>query len=235
MQAGRVTLDGRAALAFARSRQYQELREGEWHSVEGSDLGRVGRQQALVFAMLSAAKRPSIVFDASAIIEAAGGHVTLDALMDRRRLVSLALELRDLSPEAISSATLPTNATRDEGVFYLVADQPAADQAIAVFKGSDEIVVDQGPLVLKVLNGNGTKGQATTWGSFLTESGFDVSEIGDATSFDFDTTVVTARPEGMTRAHEVIEALGFGLVEAGTVPEGFDVLVIIGTDALSGT
>ena len=234
VDAGRLTLDGKTALAFARSRQYQELRDGTWVSIDGSDLGRVTRQQALVFAMLSAAKRPSIVFDAPAIIGAAGDHVTLDAVMDRRRLIDLALQLRNLSPSSISAATLPTTAKTEGGVYYLVADQPAAEAAIVAFSDGADAPVAREPLVVKVLNGNGTKGQATEWGTRLSESGFEVSEVGDATSFDFGTTVITARPADLARAEEIVEALGFGVVEAGTVPEGLDVVVIMGADALDG-
>ena len=233
VEAGRLTLDGTTALAYARSRQYQEFRNGSWESVEGSDLGRVSRQQALVFAMLSAAKRPSIVFDAPSLLSAAGDHVTLDALMGRGDLIELALELRSLSPSDIEAATLPTNATRDSGVFYLAADQPAADEAIALFNGGAAPAADLEPLAIKVLNGNGTKGQATQWGEFLTSYGFSVSEVGDATSFDFAMTVITCRASDVARAEAIVDALGFGTVEAGTVPEGLDVVVIVGSDALA--
>jgi len=232
VEAGRQTLDGATALAFARSRQYQEQRDGQWVSVEGSDLGRVGRQQALVFAMLSAAKRPSIVFDAPSLIEAAGDHVTLDALIDRGTLIDLALQLRNLDPADISALTLPTSATSAGGVYYLVAEQPAAGDAIAAFAGTSPIAETVEPLILKVLNGNGTKGQATEWSEYLLAGGFEVAEVGDATSFDFSITVVTARPGGLARAQQIVERLGFGIVEAGTVPEGLDAVVIVGADAI---
>ena len=232
VEAGRLTLDGKSALAFARSRRYQEFRDGTWVSVEGSDLGRVGRQQALVFAILSAAKRPTIIFDAPTLIAAAGNHITLDASMDRGRLIDLALSLRSLSPSDISAATLPTTETREGGVFYLVADQPAADEAISAFTGNVAAVESSQPLIIKVLNGNGEKGQATQWGAFLTNAGFEVEAVGDADSYEFADTIVTARPDAIARATAIVEALGFGVVEAGTVPEGLDVIVIVGLDAL---
>jgi LCP family protein required for cell wall assembly len=233
VEAGRQTLNGSEALAYARSRKYQELRDGNWVSVAGSDLGRVGRQQVLVFAILSAAKRPSIVFDAPALIAAAGDHVTIDASLDRGRLVDLALAVRDLSPSDIAAATLPTSATTESGVYYLIADDPGAGEAIAAFNGGAELVAPSGPLAIKVLNGNGEKGQAGEWGEFLANSGFDVDSVGDADSYDFAITVITARPEGIERAQEIVDALGFGIVEPGTVPDGIDAVVIIGLDALN--
>ncbi|MDH3308841.1 MAG: LCP family protein, partial [Acidimicrobiia bacterium] len=59
VDAGRQILDGRAALAYARSRSYQEFRGGSWVSVDANDIGRTGRQQQLVLAIISEVKRPS--------------------------------------------------------------------------------------------------------------------------------------------------------------------------------
>lgn len=233
VEAGRQTLDGSQALAYARSRKYQEYRDGQWVGVEGTDIGRVGRQQALVFAMLSAAKRPTIVFDAPSIIGAAGAHVTIDASLDRGRLVDLALAVRSLSPADISAATLPTRATTQSGVYYLIAVEPDAADAIAAFDGGTITTeVSAEPLALRVLNGNGEQGQAGVWGEFLTTAGFEVHSVGDADSYDFSTTVITARAGGLDRAQAIVDALGFGVVEAGTVPEGVDAIVIVGLDAL---
>ena len=48
LQPGCQTLDGRMALAYARSRHYQEWRDGEWHDEAGRpDLNRIDRQQHL--------------------------------------------------------------------------------------------------------------------------------------------------------------------------------------------
>lgn len=77
--AGTETLDGEQALAYARSRNYQELRGSGWVTVDGSDLGRIRRQQTLLFAMLASLRRPTIIFDALDVVRAAGRHLTLDA------------------------------------------------------------------------------------------------------------------------------------------------------------
>src|SRR5690606_29757544 len=57
--AGTVVLDGYQALAYARSRYYQELRDGQWVSVDATDIGRTQRQQALGLAILKRLKRPA--------------------------------------------------------------------------------------------------------------------------------------------------------------------------------
>lgn len=233
VDAGRQTLNGQMALAYARSRSYQELRNGTWQSVDSSDFGRIARQQSLIFAMLSAAKRPSIVFDAGAILGAVGDHVTIDAAIDQQTLVSLALRVKDLTPAQIQATTLPTKSASENGVFYLVEDQPAASEVIAAFLGEAGLVQDSGPIRTQVLNGNGGAGQAGEWAAALERLGFQVDDVGDATAFDFPVTQIQARPADLARAQEVADALGFGEVATGTMPADIDVVVILGIDALN--
>lgn len=232
VQAGRQVLDGQMALAYARSRQYQEYRNGTWQSVDASDLGRIGRQQSLIFGILAAAKRPSIVFDAGSILSAVGDHVTIDDAIGRSTLVDLALAMRNLSPSQIQAATLPTTPATTGGIYYLVADQPAAREVIAAFSGESGLVESSEPLRLRVLNGNGGAGQAGEWAAELEARGFVVESTGDASAFDFPVTQFQARPGEVGRAEDLVAALGFGEVVTGTVPEGVDVLVIMGSDAL---
>ncbi len=40
VEAGTQQMDGETALAYARSRSYQELIGGSWKSIDGSDIGR---------------------------------------------------------------------------------------------------------------------------------------------------------------------------------------------------
>ncbi len=231
--AGRQVLDGQMALAYARSRQYQEYRDGSWQSVDASDFGRIIRQQSLIFGMLAAAKRPSIVFDAGSILSAVGDHITIDDAIERSTLIDLALKMRNLGPSQIQAATLPTTPISQGGVYYLVADEPAAGQVIAAFAGELGPVAPSEPLRLQVLNGNGGPGQAGTWAQDLEEQGFTIELVGDATAFDFATTQLQTRPADVGRAQQVADALGFGEVATGTIPDGIDVVVILGLDALS--
>ena len=236
VEAGRQLLDGRTALAYARSRQYEELRDGGWVTVDGSDLGRIRRQQTLLFAMLASAKRPSIIFDAADVLRAAGSHATLDASLDSDRLADLVLAARRLDRDDVEVATLPVVVSEGDGVYYLVPDQPEATEVIAAFLGATPESVEGLPayesLTVKVLNGNGGSGQATAWSTRLESHGFGVVQVGDAASFDFRDTVVTVRPEEIGKGLAIVEALGFGKVESGSVGEGLDAVVIVGADAL---
>ena len=238
VEAGRQHLDGKTALAYARSRQYEEYRGGTWVTVDGNDLGRIRRQQSLLFAMLSATKRLSAfdVFRVLGVLRAVGQHVRVDSRLAEKQLVDLILAGRDLENEDIEIVALPVRESQDDGVYYLVADHPAAEAVFRSFRASATGSAAEQPsgesLMLKVLNGNGGSGQANLWSDRLEDHGFVVVQVDDAASFDFEGTVVTVRPGDFESGRRIVDALGFGQVEPGSVSEGLDAVVIVGVDAL---
>jgi LCP family protein required for cell wall assembly len=82
---GCQTLDGHMALAYARSRRYQEFRDGEWRDEQGApDLNRIARQQHFLRSAASAVMEEvnSNPFRLGDLIDAAGSVVRLDANVD---------------------------------------------------------------------------------------------------------------------------------------------------------
>ena len=77
--------------------------------------------------------------------------------------------------------------------------------------------------MVQVLNGNGIPGAAARWAGELTDSRFEVE--------DFATTVLLAGPDQVAQATLVADELGFGEIRPGTVPDGVDVILIVGADA----
>jgi LCP family protein required for cell wall assembly len=77
-------LDGVQALAYARSRNYEELRDGEWRKDPTADLGRIKRQQAFISTIVNATltELKSDPFLASGLIEAVSGSVRIDQGLD---------------------------------------------------------------------------------------------------------------------------------------------------------
>ena len=76
---------GEQALAYARSRHYEELREdGEWHEDPASDLGRTKRQQQFVnLALQTALDRIKVdPFSAGRLITAIGSSLRVDDELD---------------------------------------------------------------------------------------------------------------------------------------------------------
>ena len=238
VEAGVQLLDGKEALAYARSRGYQERRGNVWVSIDANDLGRIRRQQSLLFAMLESAKRWTIVFDIPAVLRAAGEHLVIDAGLDAQRLLELGWAARNLNRGDIEVYSLPVWESTENGVYYLHPRQPEANEVLAAFIGAavpTGASEQQQELRLKVLNGNGGDDQASQWAAWFEDhDGVSGSVgVGDAASFDFDNTVVRVRPYDHEIGRQVVEMLGFGLVEAGSVDDSLDAVVILGADALA--
>ena len=103
------------ALAYARSRQYQELRDGEWVSVDASDIGRTRRQQDVLLAILTQVDRPTSI----------GGFQELarrprwvrdrsTSAFDAEEIIQLAWSIRGIGAADVESMTLPVPGLRRE-------------------------------------------------------------------------------------------------------------------------
>jgi hypothetical protein len=91
--------------------------------------------------------------------------------------------------------------------------------------------IEDEPLRVQVLNGNGTKGSAGRWSDILEDQGFEVLAVGDADRSDFETTKVLVRPGGLLAGQAIVDALGFGEVSTGSLDSEVDAVVIVGLDA----
>ena len=227
--AGTRIVDGDTALAYARSRKYQENQDGTWVSVDASDLGRTQRQQEVVRAMLTELKSPGSIAEAGQIAGSLAQHMTIDATLADSSLAGLAWDFRGLLTVSIDGQTLPVYGDTIGGASVVLADEPEASAMVADFLGATN-AVNTIPLRIQVLNGNGVSGAAGKMSADLEGAGFEVVSIGDADSKDFaDTTIVV--PEGSAAGHQIADELGFGVVQVGAVDNGYDAVVIVGADA----
>lgn len=236
VEAGTHSLDGATALAYARSRHYQELRDGEWVSVEADDFGRTHRQQALILALLDGIARPSSLTEAATIVGSLARHLSIDAALAQSSLIELAFRMRSLSRDSIETATLPGDIGTVGEQSVVFRRDPEATALIAAMRDGDSIEQEEvadTPLTLEVLNGNGTPGIAGTWADALKEQGFLIGAVGDADRNDFAETVVVVRAGQEDRGESVIDALGFGRVAVGVLATGIDAQVILGGDVPS--
>ncbi|MGH8929001.1 MAG: LCP family protein [Acidimicrobiia bacterium] len=237
VDAGYQHLDGSQALAYARSRQYEELRDGSWTPVDDSDIGRTGRQQRLILAILSAVKKPSSLTETGAIVGGFSRHLSVDSAFARSSIVDLAYRMRSISSEKIETATLPVYIDTFQDMSIVRMEHPEADQIIANFASGRPLTVEADSvqsvqsLRLQVLNGNGTEGSAGRWSEVLKEEGFEVTSIGDADRNDFTETTIIVRPDGVMNGQAIIDALGFGKLSTGSLDSGLDAVVIVGMDA----
>lgn len=228
VDAGQQVLDGGEALAYARSRSYQELQNGSWVSVDANDIGRTQRQQEVIRAIVSKLKRPSSIAEAGDITSAMAQHMTIDTKLARESIASLVWNFRGILSGSIDGVTLPTYGQTIDGSSYQIAQQPEADAVLANFRAGGELA-DQ-PLRVEVLNGNGTAGAAGDMSDRLESLGFQVASVGNAGSDSYEQTTVIV-PEGSDDGEEITSALGFGVVQFGNVENRYDAVVIVGSDA----
>lgn len=230
--AGQQRLGGAMALAYARSRSYQQLQNGQWTSIDANDIGRTHRQQQLILAIVAEARHPSTITEAGNLIETLGSFMTVDAALDQDALIDLVWSMRSLSPADVETVTYPTITRTIDGASYQLPDEPAAGAVLTAFLTGQPLgVTAPGPVRVQILNGNGIPGAAARWAGELADPRFVVVDIGDAESDTFATTVLLAGPDNVASATLVADQLGFGEIRPGTMPEGVDVIVIVGADA----
>ena len=225
---GPQTLDGDTALAYARSRKYQELRDGTWVSVRANDIGRTERQREVIRAIARGLVTPLTLTEAGQMVEAFAQHLTIDTNLAKSNAASLAWEFRGVLTGSIEGATLPVVDRSIDGKSVVIADEPAATEMVAAF--NEGLTFSDRPLRIQVLNGNGVSGAAGAVSRALESYGFSVLSIGNADNQGYRQTIVRVR-EGSESGDQVIEALGFGVVQFGDVDNDYDAVVIVGLDA----
>lgn len=226
--AGTQTLDGEQALAYARSRRYQELQNGSWVSVEANDIGRTARQQQVIRALISELKSPSSITEAGDIASAMSQHMSIDSNLAEASVASMIWNFKGILTGSIEGSTLPTRGTTIGGASVQIAQEPEASEMLAEFRSGS--VQTETTLRVAVLNGNGTAGAAGEMSQRLESLGITVASVGNSGRNDYEQTTVVV-PEGSEDGAAIVSALGFGVVEHGSVDNEVDAVVIVGSDA----
>jgi LCP family protein required for cell wall assembly len=122
LKAGTHHLNGKRALAFARTR----------HGIgDGSDLGRIGLQQKLVKALLEQISSTNLLTSPTklySVTDAITGSLTTDTGLDSlTELMSLGQSLKGLSNDEVKTVTMPV-VTAPSNPNRVVAKEPAASE-----------------------------------------------------------------------------------------------------------
>jgi LCP family protein required for cell wall assembly len=121
IDAGRHTLDGEQAVAYARSRKYQELRNGQWQSAGGGDIARTGRQQQVLLALFDQVTSPSSAFNLPSFLPTFADQIRADEGLTLGRMTDLGRDALSLDSRSVEAATLPVDLLRgDDGRSYVV-------------------------------------------------------------------------------------------------------------------
>jgi LCP family protein required for cell wall assembly len=134
VDAGLQKLDGAMALAYARSRSYQELQNGSWVNVGANDIARTERQQEILFALFDQVSSRSGAFNLPSFASTLAGNITTDAGLDLGALVDLGRSALELDRSDLSARTLPVKIFNgDDGRSYVVPVEPDAQATLDAF------------------------------------------------------------------------------------------------------
>lgn len=136
--AGRQRLDGEMALAYARSRTVEVLRDGEWRGTGGGDIARTRRQQQLLVQLFDQVTSPSSAFSLPGFLPAFADQVTADAGLSLGLMADLARSSLAMRSGDIEEMTLPVESSAgSDGRSYVVPIQPQADGVLAAFRDGE--------------------------------------------------------------------------------------------------
>lgn len=133
---GTHQLTGAQALAYARSRQFEERVDGEWQTVDGTDLGRTGRQQELLMLMMDQATSPGQALNLPGFTTAFAEQITADEGLSLGVIADLGRSVLGMQSGGIEAMTLPVDIATIDGVSYVV-DNDATQPVINAFLAGD--------------------------------------------------------------------------------------------------
>ncbi len=235
-------LDGAAALALARSRDYQYFSNGRWQYDGTGDLGRIERQHAFLRVLMERAISAGIhnPITANSLIASAVNDVTVDQELSTATIVQLALKFRSLQPSAVPNYTIPTRPVNGYQNFgdVLFPVQPQTQRTVAQFLGRGSVSTPATPalpspasVATDVFNGSGVGGQAAKAAGDLRAAQFKVGKTGDAANYRYTQSVVLYAP-GQEADAQLLqsELVGGASIQQDTSLSGVPVALITGAN-----
>lgn len=246
---GVQTLSGGDALVLVRSRHaYDDYGSG--------DLYRAANQRLV----LSAIAQKLLASDAITIattIQSLADCVVTD--MSVESIVGIAKSLKGIdSSTDIYTAVLPTTSEYEDGVWYEVVDEsawkammkrvdaglsPTSEDEVddltgTIMASSGSGMLDSGYSIdrtdtLRIRNGSGTDGVCADAQKILEGMGYKKFDLGNADSFDYESTLVVYKDaDNKKYAEQIVEVLGLGqpVLDKGEYLFDSDFLIIIGSD-----
>ncbi|WP_433247800.1 LCP family protein [Streptosporangium sp. CA-135522] len=199
LPAGRQTLKGEQALGYVRAR---------YSLGDGSDIGRIQRQQMFIASMVKKVMSGETLTDPTRLfgfLDAATKSVTTDPALTPLVMKDLASSAQGLAAGQIHFITTPwrysvTYPGRVEWVepqskklFQIVARDKAVDGSGV--KGG-QAKVARSKIQVEVRNGTGRSGLATQVAAILEERGYHIAKIGDAPRKPYPKTTIAYSPNG---------------------------------------
>ena len=183
---GCVRLDGDQALAYVRSRHFQQLIDGKWQPDAAGDLNRIQRQQDFIRRTFHQTLSKGLLDPrrVNRLLGVAIENVSLDDSLGLRDVQAFVRQFGSLQPDALRSYALPTTpGTTPQGAQVLFLDAPGAEPILDVFRGRtvEPPVVLAGGVRVRIENGSGRSEQVRAAAAYrLAAAGFLLAGLGDA-------------------------------------------------------
>ena len=138
---GCTVLDGNAALAYVRSRNFETQVDGRWTGGGAGDLDRINRQQDILHRLLAKVRSVRSPSTLHRIVTTGTENLTFDRKLSATEVEQLALRFGTVLPSSLQTQTIPTVfdhvmiAGKRSSVLRM--QQPQAERAIARFLGRD--------------------------------------------------------------------------------------------------
>ncbi len=172
---GRQNLNGEEALKYVR---YRDNR---------GDIGRIGRQQKFVDAVLEKVISPSIITKLPGIIAEINSTVNTNIpLKDINPFLNTAKEI-DLS--RIESRMLPGKPEYINGISYWVPDLEETEIMVENLVKNKSYIENKN-YQLRILNGLGESGAAGSAADLLKKYGFQIEDVGNADNYNYQVSIV---------------------------------------------
>ena len=137
VEAGTQVLNGEEAVAYVRSRRYQENCGGSWNTDGSGDIGRAERQQALLLAIFDQAASPSGAFNLPSFATTFAEQIRADQGLSSGVILDLGRSALQMNRTDIQTAVLPVKNHSEDGRSYVIMIQPDADDLLRAFRNGD--------------------------------------------------------------------------------------------------
>ena len=235
-QPGCVRLDGDQALAYVRSRHFQQLIDGTWQPDPAGDLNRIQRQQDFIRRTFHQTLSKGLLNPGrvNRLLDVARENITLDEDLGYRDAQSFVSQFGSLPPDALRTYALPTTPGKaPNGADVLFLDADGADPIFDVFRGLalEPRVLLAGGVRVRVENGSGRSDGVRAAAAYrLAAAGFLIDGVADASAPAAATTIRFA--EGQEAAAVLVAGrlAGPSALVADPTLFGLDVVLVMGRD-----
>jgi LCP family protein required for cell wall assembly len=231
-RAGCTTLNAKMALAYVRSRHYQERIDGRWKEDLRSDIGRIARQQdfirrALTRAIQRGARNPGTL---DQLIDVGLEGITVDNQLTAGDIFDLGTRFRKFNPDSLQTYSLEGTPDVYNGAAILrLVEGPKTEATLAIFRGGATDELSPAGVRLTVRNGTGEPRQGADSAEALRGAGFNAMVAGDDPGGGAEGTIVRY-PPAQAQAADLVARWLVGGAELEADDDALGIEVITGTD-----